>query len=535
MARRAAVVHAGHRELRRLRAAAVLDPADQLRRYHGAARAHRQQPVAARARLPAPRAGLAAARAHGVGARAWWRSRRSSASTSSPSSSSIAASTTGSTSTSSKGSATRSSSGRRCSTSRRAAGSTRCNDFALQLADVGERRSRGDAQRAAQRAAMRSSSRSTARTEILGVASVDLEPGSAALSDGRGDAAAAPARAVRQRRAAARRRISDPRRRCVHAAAARTTSSASCRRSFRWSSGSSTLANAVQGSYNQVKELTYLRTALKYSFTLTLSLVLLISLLASVYGAFFFSRRLVTPIQLLMQGTRAVARGDFATRVPTPARDEIGFLVHSFNDMTQRLAQRQRGRAPEPAAGRARAAQARGDPRAPVDGRRVARAGSADPDGESRRERDSRRQSRDARRRIDRRSSRESEPLLAQFVGVAQAHLQRGDREWREQIMMRARRRPARADVRVHGAAGRDRQPERLRDRVRRHHGAPASAARRGVGRSRAPPRARDQESAHADPALRRAAAPQVSEARVAAKASCSTERRTPSFSRSRP
>ncbi len=100
----------------------------------------------------------------------------------------------------------------------------------------------------------------------------------------------------------------------------------------------STLANAVQGSYNQVRELTYLRTALKYSFTLTLSLVLLISLLASVYGAFFFSRRLVTPIQLLMQGTRAVARGDFATRVPTPARDEIGFLVHSFNDMTQRLA-----------------------------------------------------------------------------------------------------------------------------------------------------------------------------------------------------
>jgi nitrogen fixation/metabolism regulation signal transduction histidine kinase len=57
-----------------------------------------------------------------------------------------------------------------------------------------------------------------------------------------------------------------------------------------------------------------------------------------VYGAFFFARRLVTPIQLLMQGTRAVARGDFATRVPSPGRDEIGFLVHSFNDMTERLA-----------------------------------------------------------------------------------------------------------------------------------------------------------------------------------------------------
>ena len=32
----------------------------------------------------------------------------------------------------------------------------------------------------------------------------------------------------------------------------------------------------------------------------------------------------------------------------------------------------------------------------------------------------------------------ESEPLLGQFVGVAQGHLQRGDREWREQIMLRA-------------------------------------------------------------------------------------------------
>ncbi|HLF12712.1 MAG TPA: HAMP domain-containing protein, partial [Gammaproteobacteria bacterium] len=100
----------------------------------------------------------------------------------------------------------------------------------------------------------------------------------------------------------------------------------------------SELLNTVQESYNEYGELSFLRTALKYSFTLTLSLVLLISLLASVYGAFFFARRLIVPIQQLMQGTRAVARGDFDTRVPSPARDEIGFLVNSFNDMTQRLA-----------------------------------------------------------------------------------------------------------------------------------------------------------------------------------------------------
>jgi nitrogen fixation/metabolism regulation signal transduction histidine kinase len=100
-----------------------------------------------------------------------------------------------------------------------------------------------------------------------------------------------------------------------------------------------TLASAVQSSFSQYAELKFLREALKASFSLTLSLVLLISVLASVYGAFFFAQRLLVPIQQLMQGTRAVARGDFDTMLPSPRSDEIGFLVNSFNDMTQRLAQ----------------------------------------------------------------------------------------------------------------------------------------------------------------------------------------------------
>ena len=98
------------------------------------------------------------------------------------------------------------------------------------------------------------------------------------------------------------------------------------------------LANTVERSISQYRELTFLRESLKDSFTLTLSLVLLVSALASVYGAFYFAQRLLVPIQQLMQGTRAVARGDFDTVLSTPRHDEIGFLVNSFNDMTQRLA-----------------------------------------------------------------------------------------------------------------------------------------------------------------------------------------------------
>jgi len=97
------------------------------------------------------------------------------------------------------------------------------------------------------------------------------------------------------------------------------------------------MADNVTASYNEYKSAVYFRDALKRVFSLTLTVVLLLSLLGSIYGALIFSRRLVSPIQGLVAGTRAVAKGDFDTRLPTPSRDEIGFLVSSFNDMTQRL------------------------------------------------------------------------------------------------------------------------------------------------------------------------------------------------------
>src|SRR5579863_2657432 len=97
------------------------------------------------------------------------------------------------------------------------------------------------------------------------------------------------------------------------------------------------LSEAVQGSYSQYGDLAAQREPLKYSFRLTLTLVLLLSMLAAIYGAIFSAQRLVRPVQDLIEGTRAVGKGDFARRLPLPSRDEMGFLVHSFNDMTKRL------------------------------------------------------------------------------------------------------------------------------------------------------------------------------------------------------
>ena len=97
------------------------------------------------------------------------------------------------------------------------------------------------------------------------------------------------------------------------------------------------LANGVQEAYSQYGQRTYQRPYLKSTFTLTLTIVLLLSALGAVYGAFFWATRLVKPVQDLIAGTRAVGMGDLNTRLALPSHDEMGFLVHSFNDMTKRL------------------------------------------------------------------------------------------------------------------------------------------------------------------------------------------------------
>jgi nitrogen fixation/metabolism regulation signal transduction histidine kinase len=98
------------------------------------------------------------------------------------------------------------------------------------------------------------------------------------------------------------------------------------------------LADTVESAYQRYGEKARLREPLKDSFTLTLTLVLLLSLFAALYGAFWSARRLVRPIQDLVAGTRAVAKGDLDMRLPLTSHDEMGVLVHSFNDMTKRLA-----------------------------------------------------------------------------------------------------------------------------------------------------------------------------------------------------
>ncbi len=131
----------------------------------------------------------------------------------------------------------------------------------------------------------------------------------------------------------------------------------------------SALAEAVQHTSSQYGDLSAVREPLKISFRLTLTLVVLLTLLAAIYGAIFSAQRLTRPVQDLIAGTRAVGKGDFGTRLPLPSRDEMGFLVHSFNDMTKRLRRASEEADAQPPGGRARARATVDHPVAPVDRR----------------------------------------------------------------------------------------------------------------------------------------------------------------------
>ena len=99
------------------------------------------------------------------------------------------------------------------------------------------------------------------------------------------------------------------------------------------------LADGVQSYFAKHKKIVYMRTPLKNSFLLTLSMVLMLSMFSAVWAAFYYAQRLVDPIRDLAEGTRAVAAGDYDKKLPIGGHDELGFLVRSFNDMTRKIAQ----------------------------------------------------------------------------------------------------------------------------------------------------------------------------------------------------
>ncbi len=72
----------------------------------------------------------------------------------------------------------------------------------------------------------------------------------------------------------------------------------------------------------------------------TLTVILLLTVVA-VGASLLLTRRLVAPMRRLMRAARAVGAGRLDVYVPASTSDELGLLTHTFNHMTQRLAESQ--------------------------------------------------------------------------------------------------------------------------------------------------------------------------------------------------
>ncbi len=101
------------------------------------------------------------------------------------------------------------------------------------------------------------------------------------------------------------------------------------------------LTDSVEFAYVRFQEMTYLRHSLKISFSLVLSLVLLMSFLAAVSAAFISVRGIIAPIRDLVRGTQAVAAGYYEQLLPARRQDDLGFLVESFNEMVRQISRAQ--------------------------------------------------------------------------------------------------------------------------------------------------------------------------------------------------
>ena len=95
--------------------------------------------------------------------------------------------------------------------------------------------------------------------------------------------------------------------------------------------------NRLQGLTKGVEEykgFKLLKSSMKISHLITLSIVTLLIIFSSVWFGFFLSKGITVPIQELAEGTERIASGDYDFYIDLEAPDEIGVLVNSFNKMT---------------------------------------------------------------------------------------------------------------------------------------------------------------------------------------------------------
>ena len=93
----------------------------------------------------------------------------------------------------------------------------------------------------------------------------------------------------------------------------------------------------IREGVGELRRLQYLLRPVRVSRYVALGAVTLLVLMSAVWLGMYMAREITTPIRQLAEGTLKVADGDYSIHIAQEGRDEIGYLVQSFNKMTQDL------------------------------------------------------------------------------------------------------------------------------------------------------------------------------------------------------
>lgn len=97
------------------------------------------------------------------------------------------------------------------------------------------------------------------------------------------------------------------------------------------------LSESVETANRQYLELSYLKAPLTTSFSLILTMVVLLTIVTAILFSVRAIENFTTPIRVLARGTRAVSQGDYNVQMPIKERDEFGELILSFNEMIAKI------------------------------------------------------------------------------------------------------------------------------------------------------------------------------------------------------
>ncbi|MDT8447884.1 MAG: ATP-binding protein [bacterium] len=90
------------------------------------------------------------------------------------------------------------------------------------------------------------------------------------------------------------------------------------------------------------KQLMSIEDPLRTSLTTYLLFFTFLIIFGGTWFGYYLARSIVEPIQILVEGTRRIAKGDLDFQINLQEEDEIGLLLESFNKMTKELQQNRR-------------------------------------------------------------------------------------------------------------------------------------------------------------------------------------------------